>query len=170
MEDDRESASQAEDDSDVDGKAKMGSEHSDVSLSDHEVNRRPVRKRRPWKKHVVVHDYHDHLNDPIRSPLQGERQIGSLPDQILEPVSGLKHPPSTISAIGVSIDHVSFPEKIHYMLHRMEKEGLEHVVCWKIHGRSFVVGNKKEFIENVVPRYGNGFCGCALHRTASSPN
>jgi cytochrome c553 len=124
------------------------SEFSDLSHSDIEAEL-PACRRYVHQKLVVVHNYHDHLNDP-----QQEMQINHSKNQIPERDSG-SHPPFKKTSIdSAPNDHLSFPEKLHYMLHRMEKEGLQHVVCWKPHGRSFAVGDKKEFLENIVPRYG----------------
>jgi hypothetical protein len=47
-----------------------------------------------------------------------------------------------------------FPWRLHEMLEFVEKtEGLEHVVCWKPHGRAFAVLNKKIFVDMVMTRY-----------------
>jgi hypothetical protein len=48
---------------------------------------------------------------------------------------------------------VPFPEKLHYMLSRMDPEGSEDIVTWQPHGRCFIVHKPKEFVEQIMPRY-----------------
>jgi hypothetical protein len=45
----------------------------------------------------------------------------------------------------------SFPERLHYVLSEMEKDGLQDVASWQSHGRSFVVHDQKLFTEKVLP-------------------
>ena len=45
----------------------------------------------------------------------------------------------------------NFPVKLHYMLSDMEADGLDHIVSWQPHGRSFTVNNPKEFVEKILP-------------------
>jgi hypothetical protein len=45
----------------------------------------------------------------------------------------------------------TFPEKLHYMLSEMEKDGLQHVASWQSHGRCFLVHDQKLFAEKVLP-------------------
>jgi hypothetical protein len=44
-----------------------------------------------------------------------------------------------------------FPERLHYMLSDMEKDGLQHIASWQPHGRCFVVRDQTLFTENVLP-------------------
>ena len=46
-----------------------------------------------------------------------------------------------------------FPWRLHECLDAVEKEGLEHIVSWQPHGRSFTVYQPKKFVELVMPRY-----------------
>jgi hypothetical protein len=46
-----------------------------------------------------------------------------------------------------------FPEKLHYMLSEMEKEGLEHIVSWQPHGRCFVVHDSHYLENHALPMY-----------------
>jgi hypothetical protein len=46
-----------------------------------------------------------------------------------------------------------FPEKLHLMLESIEEEGLDHVVSWLPHGRSFMVHKPKEFVAEIMPNY-----------------
>lgn len=39
----------------------------------------------------------------------------------------------------------NFPERLHYLLTELENDGLQHIACWRPHGRCFVVSDKKEF-------------------------
>ena len=45
----------------------------------------------------------------------------------------------------------NFPVKLHYMLSDMEADGLDHIVSWQAHGRSFTVNKPKEFVEKILP-------------------
>lgn len=47
-----------------------------------------------------------------------------------------------------------FPAKLHRMLTDIEEadNGLEAVVSWASHGRSFMVRNKKSFISDIMPK------------------
>lgn len=47
---------------------------------------------------------------------------------------------------------VPFPWKLHDMLDAVEKEGLEHIVSWQPHGRSFTVYKPREFVDKVLKR------------------
>jgi HSF-type DNA-binding len=137
-----------------DYKGNTGSEFSDISLSDCEEGHRPVRKKCSEQRLVVVHNYHDHLKDPLVRLLQ-EKQKGQPEHQNMGTVADSVSPSLTDSSMsGPRYENLIFPEKLHYMLRQLEKEGLQHVVRWNPHGRSFVVGDKEEFLENIVPRYG----------------
>ena len=101
---------------------------------------RPKRRRKPQKpgktakqndRHFVVHNYHDHANDPDENDVadsdEPHRRRG-----------------------GVS---VAFPVKLHAVLDQVEADGLAHVISWQHHGRCFVVHKPKEFVEHVMPKY-----------------
>ena len=49
-----------------------------------------------------------------------------------------------------SSSEANFPVKLHYMLSDMEADGLDHIVSWLPHGRSFVVHKPKEFVSQVL--------------------
>jgi hypothetical protein len=48
---------------------------------------------------------------------------------------------------------VPFPWKVHKMLVAVVEEGLEDVVSWQPHGRSFTVHKPKIFVEKIMSRY-----------------
>ena len=48
---------------------------------------------------------------------------------------------------------VPFPWKVHKMLDAVAEEGLEDVVSWQPHGRSFTVHKPKVFVEKIMSRY-----------------
>jgi hypothetical protein len=48
---------------------------------------------------------------------------------------------------------VPFPWKVHKMLDAVVEEGLEDVVSWQPHGRSFTVHKPKVFVEKIMSRY-----------------
>jgi HSF-type DNA-binding len=136
-----------------DYKDSTGSGFSDISLSDCEEGHRPVRKKCAEQRLVVVHNYHDRLKDPIIF-LSQEKQKGQPGHQSMGTVSDSVPPSLSDSSLnGSQYENFIFPEKLHYMLRQLEKEGLQHVVRWNPHGRSFIVGDKAEFLENSVPRY-----------------
>jgi hypothetical protein len=86
---------------------------------------------------LVDHSYADHLYD-------AEAQSDMISDT--DTKNGKRHAPRG----GVT---VAFPERLHEMLAQMDEEGLEHIVSWQPHGRCFIVRKKKEFIEEVMPRF-----------------
>lgn len=49
--------------------------------------------------------------------------------------------------------NAAFPLKLHETLRQIELDGLDDVVGWLPHGRSFKVFKPKEFVEVVLPRY-----------------
>jgi hypothetical protein len=72
---------------------------------------------------TVDHTYHDHLHDPDES--ESSNSSGET-DQ---------RPRKKGPRGGVT---VTFPEKLHIMLHACEEEGLNHIVSWLPHGRCVV--------------------------------
>jgi hypothetical protein len=48
---------------------------------------------------------------------------------------------------------VPFPWKVHNMLDCVQKDGLESIVSWQSHGRSFTVHKPTIFVEQIMPRY-----------------
>lgn len=46
-----------------------------------------------------------------------------------------------------------FPFKLHQLLDDAAKEGNEHIVSWLPHGKAFKVHSKKEFENEILPRY-----------------
>lgn len=114
---------------------------SATTVSTQEVKQekpRPRRRRKPQKpgktakqndRHFVVHNYHDHANDPDENDVEEEphRRRG-----------------------GVSI---AFPIKLHAVLDQVLADGLGHVISWQAHGRCFVVHKPKEFVDHVMPKY-----------------
>jgi HSF-type DNA-binding len=45
----------------------------------------------------------------------------------------------------------NFPVKLHYMLTELKEDGLSHIVSWQPHGRCFLVHDRKEFAERILP-------------------
>ena len=90
-------------------------------------------------KHYVEHDYHDHYHDPVENeafPSEPEEDEGSKKRR------GHRG--------GVA---VPFPEKLHYMLSRMDDECTTDIVAWQPHGRCFIVRKPGDFVEKIMPRY-----------------
>jgi hypothetical protein len=46
-----------------------------------------------------------------------------------------------------------FPAVLHSMLDEVEEKGYSHIVSWQPHGRCFVVHNRKEFVQFIMPAY-----------------
>ena len=82
-------------------------------------------------KHYVEHNYHDHMHDPIVEDTTGGEQKRRA------------------HRGGVA---VPFPEKLHYMLSRVDAEDVSHIVSWQPHGRCFIVHKPQQFVEQVMPR------------------
>lgn len=47
----------------------------------------------------------------------------------------------------------AFPLKLHEILSDIERDGLEDIVGWLPHGRSFKIHNQKEFVDKILPKY-----------------
>jgi hypothetical protein len=47
--------------------------------------------------------------------------------------------------------HSKFPEKLHYVLSEMEKDGLQHIASWQPHGNCFIVHDQDLFAEKILP-------------------
>jgi hypothetical protein len=91
------------------------------------------------EKHYVEHNYHDHLRDPI------------------EPEATAIEDPTEIEASRKRRGHrggvaVPFPEKLHYMLSKMDEEEGTGIVAWQPHGRCFTVHKPREFVEEIMPK------------------
>lgn len=84
----------------------------------------------------VRHNYHDHAND-VSDGADGN-------------VNEETNPEGDDKA---KDQQQSFPAKLHYMLNEMEKDGMDHIVSWQPHGRSFVVHNHHLFVRNILSRY-----------------
>jgi hypothetical protein len=50
---------------------------------------------------------------------------------------------------------LKFPLKLHTLLDNAEINGFADIICWRIHGRAFVIHNSKEFCVRVIPQYFN---------------
>jgi hypothetical protein len=46
----------------------------------------------------------------------------------------------------------NFPAKLHFMLSEIEKDGLDHIVSWCLHGRSFQINDLKSFQKELIPK------------------
>jgi hypothetical protein len=106
-------------------------------------------------KHYVEHNYHDHFHDPPETT--------NLPASIDSNDIGLKKRRGHRGGVAVP-----FPEKLHYMLSRMDQEGTADIVTWQSHGRCFIVHKPKEFVEQIMPRYARSACD-ELCRMKDSP-
>lgn len=88
-------------------------------------------KAPPPARAFVEHHYHDHSRDPL---VKSVELVGSR--------SG-----------GDSVMTRSFPEKLQLLLDTMAQESLEHIVSWQPHGRCFVIHDKNEFVNSIMPRF-----------------
>ena len=98
-----------------------------LSDSEHDTD---VRAESPTTKVLVEKEYHDHAY---------ERDLGTS--------DGAEQPKKKASRGGVSHP---FPEKLHTMLDEVEEQGLDHIVSWHPHGRSFAVHKPKEFVALIM--------------------
>lgn len=99
-----------------------------ISDSEHDSSREDVRPT----KVVMEKEYHDHAYE--REPGNGESDDTDSYKR-RGPRGGVSHP---------------FPEKLHIMLDTVEQEGLDHIVSWHPHGRSFAVHKPKEFVAEIM--------------------
>lgn len=87
------------------------------------------------RKVLVEKEYHDfaYERDPA---VDGDELDDDTPSHKRRgPRGGVSHP---------------FPEKLHIMLEEVEKDGLDHIVSWHSHGRSFAVHKPKEFVADIM--------------------
>jgi hypothetical protein len=47
----------------------------------------------------------------------------------------------------------NFASLLHVLLNDAERDGIADVVSWQPHGRAFLVHNKDEFVNTILPRY-----------------
>jgi hypothetical protein len=85
-------------------------------------------------KILITHEYQDFAYE--RDPMDDDDDTNQPKRR--GPRGGVAHP---------------FPEKLHIMLDTVEGEGLDHIVSWYPHGRSFAVHKPKEFVAEIMPRY-----------------
>lgn len=138
---------------------------------------RPKRRRKPQKpgktaklndRHFVVHNYHDHANDPptpaaaavsdsscCSGSASTSGQHALLDDHSHTGYHSEEHPSQDAQAAarrrgGVA---VAFPLKLHAVLEQVEIDGYASVVSWSPHGRCFVIHKPKQFVEEVMPKY-----------------
>jgi HSF-type DNA-binding len=113
-------------------------QQQDPYIDTPQEKKRPKRRRKPQKpgktakqndRHFVVHNYHDHAQDPDDNESDDDepRRRG-----------------------GVA---VSFPARLHNVLERLEHEGWSHVISWQPHGRCFLIHKPNDFQEHVMPAY-----------------
>jgi len=56
-----------------------------------------------------------------------------------------------MAKVSCSYKQINFPERLHYILNEMEKDGLQHVATWQPHGRCFIVHDPKYFSKEILP-------------------
>lgn len=99
-----------------------------------------IKKLEIRNRAVVDHTYHDHFHDPfvkcMDTPSRGKHDSGC----------------KKLARGGVA---TPFPEKLHEMLAAAENLGFENVISWQVHGRAFLIHDKKNFVQSVMPRYVN---------------
>ena len=83
------------------------------------------------KRLFVRHEYHDFSRTP---PSAGEEYLA-------RPDAPLRTP------------NAAFPLKLHETLSVIEKDGLDHVIGWMPHGRSFKIHKHQEFVDDILPKY-----------------
>lgn len=55
------------------------------------------------------------------------------------------------STEGVNHGEHNFPVKLHFMLSELETDGMDDIVSWQAHGRSFLVHKQMHFVDKVLP-------------------
>lgn len=83
------------------------------------------------KRLFVRHEYHDFSR---ATPSAGE-------EYLVRPDAPLRTP------------NAAFPLKLHETLAVIEKDGLDHVIGWMSHGRSFKIHKHQEFVDDILPKY-----------------
>eukprot|EP00977_Amphora_coffeiformis_P021546 scaffold9455_cov163-Amphora_coffeaeformis.AAC.5 len=83
------------------------------------------------KRLFVRHEYHDFSR---ATPSAGE-------EYLVRPDAPLRTP------------NAAFPLKLHETLAVIERDGLDHVIGWMPHGRSFKIHKHQEFVDDILPKY-----------------
>lgn len=78
--------------------------------------------------------YRDFFNVDLE---QVKAEHGISPDKFKGPRGGVAMP---------------FPVKLYNMLEGTQKEGLDHIVSWQVHGRCFMIHKPKQFVADVLPK------------------
>ena len=78
----------------------------------------------------IEHNYVDHADDVVSVPGSGHN--------------------ATAATYAHSSDR-TFPVTLHFMLNELKTDGLDHIISWQPHGRSFVVHKQTQFVETVLP-------------------
>jgi hypothetical protein len=86
----------------------------------------------------VFHNYHDYANEVEK----GEGSLRGLYQQYTE-----EHTQSSSMKCGEQ----NFPVMLHYMLNKLEKDGMDDIASWQPHGRCFLVHKQQQFVEQVLP-------------------
>jgi hypothetical protein len=86
----------------------------------------------------VDHTYHDHYHDPAVKTTENALRGKQVPSSKKLARGGVATP---------------FPEKLHEMLAVAENLEFENVIGWQVHGRAFLIHDKKIFVQSVMPRY-----------------
>jgi Conserved hypothetical protein (Lin0512_fam)/HSF-type DNA-binding len=89
----------------------------------------------------VKHQYRDHSRE---APLADELELDL--NRSTSPTRG-------IGSLQKHSSGTSFPVKLHETLRQIEVDGLDNVVGWLPHGRSFKIFKQKEFVDIVLPKY-----------------
>lgn len=108
----------------MDDGTKFGSAHSYKKLP-------PGKTPKNNKRLFVQHQYHDFSH---ATPSAGEKYL-------VRPGAPARTP------------NAAFPLKLHETLKIIEDDGLDHVIGWMPHGRSFKIHKHQEFVEEVLPKY-----------------
>ena len=83
------------------------------------------------KRLFVQHKYRDYSEEV---PISGEECLA-------RPDAPLRTP------------NAAFPLKLHETLTIIENDGLDHVIGWMPHGRSFKIHKHQEFVDEILPKY-----------------
>ena len=49
--------------------------------------------------------------------------------------------------------NAAFPLKLHETLTGIEQDGLDDIIGWMSHGRSFKIHKQAEFVNEILPKY-----------------
>jgi len=133
-------------DSDVAFEAKATISRRLSSLTKHQSRGKLGKHHPKLPRTFVDNSYRDHAQDPLSNSDRKMQQANRG---------------------GISI---TFPQKLFNMLTAAATEGFDHIVSWQPHGRCFLIHDKHDFGNTIIPKYVPMIERVRIERVDESPS